>query len=69
MELRNVFLGDLHLGRELSRDEFMRLDPGNVYHDLVAAGACGAPGVVFMRPDGSVGVEDGNAEVTDEATE
>ena len=49
------------LGQHLTREQFVRLDPGKVYDDIVRGGCCGAPGYIFRREDGVIGVEDANA--------
>jgi hypothetical protein len=54
------------LGRYLTRDEFARLDPCKVYDDLMRGGACGAPAYIFMREDGTIGVDDANSVYLDD---
>jgi hypothetical protein len=57
-----VYLDDDNkLGRRLTREQFVALDPGKVFDDLTKQGACGAPGVLFVRDDGAVGIEDANS--------
>jgi hypothetical protein len=53
-------------GWEIPREEFIKLDPGKVYDDIVRAGFGGAPGVVLRREDGTISVEDWHAVCTTE---
>jgi hypothetical protein len=54
----NVFTNGVLLGKEITRDRFLKLDLGKVYDDLLAFGACGAPAIIFQRPDGTLGIEE-----------
>ena len=54
------------LGRLLTRKQFVRLDPGKVYDDLVRGGCCGAPAYIFQRDDGTIGIEDTNSAYVDD---
>lgn len=54
------------LGRLLTREQFVRLDPGKVYDELCESGACGAPAYIFQREDGSIGVDDANSVYLDD---
>jgi hypothetical protein len=61
----NVLLSGVLLGKEVTRERFLRLDLGKVYDDLRAFGACGAPAIIFQRPDGTLGIEElDNPELT-----
>ncbi len=44
----NVFTNGVLLGKEITRDRFLKLDLGKVYDDLLAFGACGAPAIIFQ---------------------
>jgi hypothetical protein len=54
----NVLMNGVFLGKEITKDRFLKLDLGKVYGDLRAFGACGAPAIIFQRPDGTLGIED-----------
>jgi hypothetical protein len=45
-------------GTLMSREEYIALDPGEVYDDPTYAGCCGAPGVVFRHRNGCVALAD-----------
>lgn len=53
-----VFMNGVLLGKELTRDRFLKLDLGKLYDDLRAFGACGAPAIILQRPDGTLGIEE-----------
>lgn len=53
-----VLMNGVLLGKELTRDRFLKLDLGKLYDDLRAFGACGAPAIIFQRPDGTLGIEE-----------
>jgi hypothetical protein len=54
----NVLMNGVLLGKEITRDRFLKLDSGRIYDDLRAFGACGAPAIIFQRPDGTLGIEE-----------
>ena len=54
------------LGRLLTREEFASIDPGKIYDDLMRSGACGAPAYIFVREDGTIGIDDANSVYLDD---
>jgi hypothetical protein len=52
------------LGTAISRDEFIRMDPGEIYDHLTC---CGAPAIIFRHDNGGhVVVEDCNSVFLDD---
>lgn len=55
-----LFSGGDHsekLGRVLTREEFVKLDPGLVFDCLTNGGTDGVDAILFERSDGRVGAE------------
>lgn len=42
----NVLMNGVLLGKEITRDRFLKPDSEKIYDDLRAFGACGAPAIV-----------------------
>jgi hypothetical protein len=58
-EAGKVYYNDDVLGTVITREEFIKLDPGEVYDNLMC---CGAEAVIFRHVDtGHVAVEDGDS--------
>jgi hypothetical protein len=56
-----VYLGSDKLGRRIKCEEFAALDPRKIYWALIDHGACGVEGVLFLRSDGDVGLDDASS--------
>ena len=54
----NVLMNGVLLGKEITRHRFLKPDSEKIYDDLRAFGACGAPAIIFQRPDGTLGIEE-----------
>jgi hypothetical protein len=60
-----LYLGDEPIGRTLAREEFAQLEPGEVYDAIKECAVAfdksapvGTWAIIYLRPDGKVGIED-----------
>jgi hypothetical protein len=56
-----VYYNDKEIGTLITREEFIKLDPGTVYDNLTYAGCSEADVVIFRRPTGEIAVEDADS--------
>jgi hypothetical protein len=54
----NVLMNGVLLGKELTRDRFLKLDLRKLYDDRRAFGARGASAIIFQCPDETLGIEE-----------